>query len=193
MTSRAFGGQLAPQRRDRSCVGAVLVAGLPRNGTSRRGAPGRVVQNAATLAGNAVSGGSRALNRGHATRLRHPRRPQAAADPQPAHRDKNAATGTLWNTIALRLAVSCERTGEHKCHLRIFTCDALARKPTQLGADGRACGARGGAARLRRPPAAQANVGRARELRVVNVHPSYTGVPASRIFRSAAGLRRTIR
>ncbi len=158
MLSRAYVDHLAPRRPGNSGSGAVRGADLLRDGRDRHAAPGRVERNAATRPGDAVANGSRSPHRRHVTNSRHLVSPQAAARRQQAHRDAETATTTLGNAISLLLAVPREPHGERKCQFRIFTCNAPTRKPTQLGADGRACGARGGAARLRRPTAAQANV-----------------------------------
>ena len=160
MLSRAYVDHLAPQRRGNSGGGAVRGAGLLRDDRDRRAAPGRVVENAATRPRDAAANDSRTPHRGRTTNSHHLGRRQAAAKPQQARRgDTETATTALENTISRLVRAPREPHGERKCQFRIFTCNAPARKPTQLGADGRACGARGGAARLRRPPAAQANVG----------------------------------
>ena len=154
MRSRAFAGSLISRRCGCLRIGAVPVAGLRRGG-----ADGRVVRNASASSGHAALSGSRAPHRGRATNSEHPGCPARAARPQRAHHPTTMATIALENNASLLLRVPCDPSGKYKCQFQIFTCNARARKPTQLGADGRACGARGGAARLRRPPAAQANVG----------------------------------
>ena len=157
MRSRAFAGSLISRRCGCLRIGAVPVAGLRRGG-----ADGRVVRNASASSGHAALSGSRAPHRGRATNSEHPGCPARAARPQRAHHPTTMATIALENNASLLLRVPCDPSGKYKCQFQIFTCNARARKPTQLGADGRACGARGGAARLRRPPAAQANVGLSR-------------------------------
>ena len=160
MRSRAFAGYLIPQPCGCLRLGAVRVAGLRQGG-----AAGRVVRNASVLPGDAALDGSRAPHRGRATSSEHLDGPPPVVRPQQAHRRTKMATTALGNNASPFLPVLRQPRGKHKCQFRIFTCNAPARKLTQLGADGRACGARGGAARLRRPPAAQANVGLARKTR----------------------------
>ena len=153
MRPRAFAGYLIPLRCGCVRIGAIPVAGLRRGG-----ADGRVVRNAAAFSGDAALNGSRAPHQGRATRSEHLGCPAPAARAQRAHHRTSMATTALGKKASLPLRVPCDPSGKYKCQFQIFTCNAPARKPTQLGADGRACGARGGAARLRRPPAAQANV-----------------------------------
>ncbi len=153
MRSRAFAGYLIPQPCGCLRLGAVRVAGLRRGG-----AADRVVRNASGFPGDAALDGSRAPHRGRATSSEHLDGPPPVVRPQQAHRRTKMATTALGNNASPFPPVLRQLRGKHKCQFRIFTCNAPARKLTQLGADGRACGARGGAARLRRPPAAQANV-----------------------------------
>ena len=160
MLSRAYVDHLEPRRRGNSGSDAIRGAGLLRDDRDRRAAPGRVVENAATRPRDAAANDSRTRHRGRATNSHHLGRRQTAAKPQQARRgDTETGITALGNTLSRLLRAPREPHDERKCQFRIFTCNAPARKPTQLGADGRACGARGGAARLRRPPAAQANVG----------------------------------